>query len=372
MARRRPQPNARRGLIRAGLTGIVLIIVVVLAVLLVSSLTASTVKAPGSTTIPTPPATPGPLATSTVRSVPTAKPGATATVKAKKQKDVSESPAKGSDHRALMERGSRLLLRRISQATTEDGTVRGKQGLAQFVVGAAGSSKAALYITRSSGPALNAGFGDPYVRPVWSSNGEKILFVSVRASKGFPLAIWSLLQYDLSTHQRTRLATVRALDAEPLGWLRGSPLFTVISQADTSLMTAADEKLTQVSILMPQAVTSAQMSPNGRYISYVVPANCRGTCTLDWFDTQTLHPHFGPTGVPNPTAVGWTGIGRSLFAVIHGRIAMLNAASGRIVLYTLPSNMPARWTHIFRGRPTGSRIVVYDTVSGVKYVGYAR
>jgi hypothetical protein len=371
MARRRPQPNARRGLIRAGLTGIVLIVVVVLGVELVSSLTASTVKAPGNTTIPTPPATPGPLATATTHTVPTARPGASATAKAKKPKHLSESPLKPSNRHSLMERRSQRLLRRISRATTDDGTVRGRLGLAQFVADAAGTSHAGLYITRSAGPAVKVGVGDPYVRPVWSSDGEKLLFVSVHASPGFPLASWSLLQYDLSSHHLTRLASIRALDSEPLGWLHGSPLFTVINQADTSLMTAAHGKLTQVSILMPQAVTSAQMSPHGRYISYVVPANCARTCTLDWFDTQTLRAHFGPTGVPNPTALGWMTVGQSLFAVIHDRIALLNVASGRTVLYTLPSNMPARWSHIFRGRPTGSSIVLYDTVSGVKYVGYA-
>jgi hypothetical protein len=111
------------------------------------------------------------------------------------------------------------------------------------------------------------------------------------------------------------------------------------------------------------------MSPDGRFIGFAVPANCRQTCTLDWFNTRTLKTHFGPTGVSNETAFGWMKDGRSLFAVLNRQLTVLNATSGNAVSYTLPSNLPPRLFHVFRGVSTGSKTVVYDTATGARYVG---
>lgn len=369
MAVRRPRPNRRRGLLRAIAVAIVLIALAVVAVLLVSSLTASTAKAPAATPvgIPTAPATPGPIVTPTVATTPRARPSATGT----QQRGLSSRIRPKRLHRPILERRPTMPMRSILRSS-DSPAARAGSWIASFR-GISGSGPTATLVVRNTvkGTVRRVGLANPYVRPVWSPGGTELLYVSSTATATFPGVRWTVYRYDLASARAAPIARVEALHVTPLGWWRGAPLLASANQAVTRLQRVVGGRVRHVAIMMPQILTSALLSPDGTRVAFVAPTNCITTCTLDVFDLATLEVWVGPTGVANPTTFTWTTDGRALVSLLNGTLARTDVATKRTTAYRVPDGLPGRWADLMRARDTGAGIRLIDSVSGRVYASGA-
>ncbi|HEX6508836.1 MAG TPA: hypothetical protein VF221_14505, partial [Chloroflexota bacterium] len=195
--RRRPQPNPRRGLLRAAATVVVLTILLVLAILVVSSLTAPSAKAP------TTPPSPGPI---TPVASPTASPSSTPTPSA----HPSETPKKrvlgwvrGPRRAAALELAPGLGPTRAASAREVGGiAVRAGHLVASFGPSLGRPTDAPL-VVRSTATSRGAriAVADPFVKPIWSGDAQHLLYVTVRSSRQYPGAQWTVWQFDVASRR---------------------------------------------------------------------------------------------------------------------------------------------------------------------------
>jgi hypothetical protein len=351
MVRNRPTRDPRRGLLRAGITALVLIVLLFAAIELVSSLVASPAKAPTTVNPPTAPLTPGRAATATGT---TATPGARPTATKAKKKLAPHA-----------------LLRAMSAGRTvvAPSGVRHGASLAWFGPVHGADATASLHISRGTLDSV-VGEGNPYVRPVWSANGSSLLYARATSTAVFPGARWSLVRYDLSSHRSVGLVHRTAIHLQPLGWAHGAVLFAVGTQADTSISSVKNGRVTHLSVVMPQLLTSSLLAPEGNDISFVAPANCVRTCTIDLFDLASLKAWVGPTGVQSPSAFTWTRDGRDVVARMGRSIDVIDARSHAVTSYPLPPALPGTWTNPYAATVSATGLRLTDTVTGASYVAH--
>ena len=353
--RRRPQPSRRRGFLRAAIAVLALTALILIALLVVSTLTASPAKAP------TVPSTPTPTKT---RATPTG----TATGKGGKptstHKDVSMAPVHGQSP-ILHERSFEPRAARFSWPA---GAVAAPMGslVAYFRrVGDATSRNPLLVRDKRTGHEREIGYGDPFLRPVWSPDGRSLLYVRAASTNQFPGARWSLEQADLEGHSRT-LAQHVGLALLPLGWSERHVLFLVTSATDTSLFAVADGRAHFISILVPQSVTSGLLSPDREYVAFAAPASC-GSCTIDAFNIKTQRISYGPSGGLSESDMAWTSDSSRLVASVRGRLAIIDPATGNASYAPLPAGLPRIWAHAVRPIMHGTGALLVDTVTGARY-----
>lgn len=342
-----------RGFIRAAIAVIVLAAVIIAILLIVSSLTAPPAKAP---TVPTTPTigtlvpTPGtPLPVPTAKA--TAKPRKTSGTK----KDLVPTGASSVLGRALARRSTWP----SNAAASPDGK------LIAFVRPGSAYGHNPLVVTRAStGSQQVIGYGDPYVHPVWSADGTTLLYGRVAGTSHYPGAEWSLMETHLGGATRV-LARQRGLDVIPLGWIRGRPAYLVATATDTALYTVSAGRSRYISKIITQAVTSAQLSPNGRFIAFAAPTNC-GFCTLDVFDISSLKLAFGPSGAASERDFAWTRDSRYVVATAKRGLATVDPLTGAAHFAALPRGLPQVWAHSMRVT-VGRSVVVTDSVTGERY-----
>jgi hypothetical protein len=342
MASARPTRNPRRGLLRAGIIFLVLLVLLVAAVAIVSTLVAPSAKAPGTTNPPTAPPTPA---------KPTATPAAQATA-TKVKKDMAAST-----------------LLRAMRAAHLTGAARHHDLLAWFSAVRSEDSTATLHISRGATTAV-VGAANPYVRPVWSPDGKSLLYVRSAPVSAFPGVQWTVYRYDTGSARSTALLARRALYVQPLGWSHGAVLVAIATQADTSLASIRGNRVSHVAVVMPQLLTSTQLSPSGGTLAFVAPANCVTTCTLDLFDLATMRAWVGPTGVNAPADFAWTSNGRAVAAVMGTDLILLPADTHSVTQFTVPTTMPRTWRHPFSAEQHGDTVRLTDSVTGARYVAH--
>lgn len=372
--RRRPQPNRNRGLVRAGAAVIVLAIVLVLALLALSSLTAPTATAPtppptppGTVNLPklTPSAVKGPTASGTKLThltvvpnasptvAPTAAPTLAPTAKPKKKLGLGIAPGK----QVLDERspgrarwGPQITSRWVAYFSGSGNAYRGER---------LSVSNLGLHWV------MHVADADPYVQPVWSPDHHSMLYVTVKPSSVFPGAVWTLWRYDLFGRARA-LTSANALQMSPLGWYRGSVIFTLARETDSSIYRLKHGNPQFVSILVPQLSTAPMLAPSGSLVAFTTPAECR-RCTLSIFDLAARKTWVGPTGISDERDLAWTPNGRILVTLLDGRVASVNTSNHAISWYRRPTSLPSPWALPMSARVFAKSLVLRNDRSGLAW-----
>jgi hypothetical protein len=369
---RRPTPNPRRGILRAVITVIVLTALLIVAILVVSSLTAPSAKAP------TTPPSPGPITplTTPTSATPgtkhaTATPGAVPSPTHKKK--TLGSLLQHSTHVTALERSPGIsLLRRAAQQTAAGIVVRSQRRLVWFTAAANGVAAARLWIrTLPAGMALNVGSADPLVKPVWSSNGRLLLYVRSMQSRAHPGVRWTLLQYDSQTRTSTKLASLFGYGMTPLGWWHHQPLFLAVTATDTSVYAASAGRPHFLTVLAPQVITSAALSPHTPIVAFAAPTNCYN-CTLEFFDLRTSTEWNGPSWIAGEDQFAWTQDGRNVATVVHNRVAVVSSSAPVHLRVGRSIASPSLWLHSLRISILPSGVRLLDTVSGRTFVSPLR
>jgi hypothetical protein len=207
---------------------------------------------------------------------------------------------------------------------------------------------------------------DPYVTPVWSADAGRLLYVSVAATRAQPGTRWTLHEYDLAAHRSTTLVGSTSMALFPLGWWKSQPLYAVADGTDTSLYTFSAGRAHFVSILQTQIVTSAGLSPSGRYIAMAVPTDCY-RCSLDIFDLVHLKLWNGPTGMSDETQFAWSRAPEAVVTALSGTLAVVNPASHVVERFPPAGALPAHWSDSMAATISGGRVMLVDTVTGRSY-----
>jgi Tol biopolymer transport system component len=250
----------------------------------------------------------------------------------------------------------------MSPASTLDG-----HRLAYFVRrGDAYGRNPLLVEERGARSETELGFGDPFVRPVWSSNGRYLLYVRVEETRAFPSARWSLVQLDTATGKNRVLARHNALNLTPLGWLHGKPLYLIATGTETSLFTISAGHSSFVGIFMPQIVTWGLLSPDGRYIAFGVPASC-SYCTLHLYDLAEGRATAVLTGMVNELSMMWTRNGSRLIAAVRDQLAVVSPDSRSVEYVSLPGGLPNLFYHPARAGISAESVELVDILTGRKY-----
>jgi hypothetical protein len=370
--RRRPQPNTRRGLLRAAIVVVVLTAILIGALLVVSSLTAPAVNAPPATSTPgtiTPPSTPGPVTpgksktpgkstTPGATPKPTAAttPGATPTGTHKVKKDIALAPS------------SLLQADEVSAATerARHEAIAAEQWASFFSGRRDAYSGSVLYVRNGRlGRTIRVGVADPFVRPVWSRDHRFLLYVRVRAVHQFPGALWTLLRYDRTASQSIEIAQSRAMGLIPLGWRNGHTLFILSRASDSSVYAATGGHPHFLSVVTTQPLDAATLAPNGRFIAFATPSDCTW-CSISVFDISALATWHAAVGSPDQSDFAWTADGSRVVTALEGRIASLAPENREIQLYSWPRGLALSW------RPltvimSNSEVRLSDPLSGVEY-----
>ena len=378
MARSRPRRDPRRGLMRAAVTAVVLVLLLFGAIEIVSSLDATTVKAPAP--IPQLVPTPGPLKTATPKrasTTATARPGAKTTATTGSKKSPTAAAKASSTPKAEVkptvkataqnEQSPSSLLRQMARADRTSNATRHGALTAVFAPSGVTGASVMLSLVRKGRTPVAIGRANPFVRPVWSGDGNDLLYVRSQPTSAFPGIRWTLFHYRVASGVSTPLISDNALNMQPLGWLRGRALVSLSTQSDTSIATTGRGTITHLSVVMPQLLTSIRLSPDERFLAFVAPANCISTCTLDLFDLSTLRAWIGPTGVANPSTFAWTTGGSAVAFIQGGRIGLIDATSHQTAYYSLPRHLPQQWNHPFRASVQGHSVRLTDTITGATY-----
>lgn len=354
--RRRPQPSPRRGLLRAVIAAIVLIAVILAILLLVSSLTAQPAKAP--TAPPTPTVAP---TTPSAQTTPTAGAGITPapTRSTHKKKDVAVAgrpPGLAHPSRAV-------------QAAPGDAAASPGGRYVAWIrhAGSAYGPNPLDILDRQSGRRVALGSGDRFIRPVWSRDGRRVLFVSVARTGAYPGARWTLMLANRVSGQVQALVRQNALNMLPLGWRGRRPLYLLSTASDTSIFTAVRHRPHFVSIMMPQVITGATLAPGGGNIAFAAPSNCF-FCTYDNFDFAAFHTSVGPSGGANEGDMAWAPDVSKLAVPLKDSIGVLSpGAPSPSAVYPRPSGLPRVWGHPMTFTESGRTLTLRDTVTGARY-----
>jgi len=366
--RRRPQPNPRRGLLRAAVAVLILTAELLAIILIVSSVTAPPAKAPIV------PATPGPIATpaahpTSVKPARGTTPGP-ATPGHKKTLGFAPGRAPGGPT-LLMTMGRQVFAQAMREQRgpriNEVAAPNGRQ-VVYFQQAGDAYSRNPLFLATAgvvSGPQV--GYGDPLVRPAWSPDGRYLLYVRVSPTEAFPGARWSLVRLDTRSRRSHIVARMNGMNLTPLGWSRGRIVFLVANTTDTSVYQIVEGHVSFVSIVMPQPIITATLSPDGRYIAFGAPTNCV-YCTVDVYDLDQLKAAIGPTGMPQESALAWTADGKLLVAQIDRSLAVVQpGGANTIARFPFPARAPRLWTHSMVARVSGRSLDLVDTITHQTY-----
>lgn len=367
---RRPRPNRRRGLLRAAAAVIGLIILLIIVVTVVSSLTAPTVKAPTvpPTTGPitstpgtptTGPATP-PIRTPNPRG--TAAPSSTPKAKHKRVAlgDLVLNDRSGN---AAYGAATRRSPREVAPAAEPQG-----HAIAYFELAGAASQHVPLLIRRGT-HLSRIGYGDRFVRPVWSPDGQHLLYVHVTETPGIPGARWTLMRWDEATDESHAVTSAAALALTPLGWVHGQPLYSVAQSTTTDVYRASANGPNLAGTVLAQPLVGLVLSPNGRYLAFGAPDNC-DRCTLDIFDLQKGVVWAGPTGMASASALAWTADSEALAGDMGNRLSIISPIDHAVRYVAAPPALPRHWPDIMRATVLGSHISLRDTVTGKVYANH--
>jgi WD40 repeat protein len=190
------------------------------------------------------------------------------------------------------------------------------------------------------------------------------MYARVAATRVFPGARWTIVRGNISG-QTALLARQTALSVVPLGWSDKAPLYLAATATDTSLYSAQNGHSTFRTILIPQVVTGASLSPDGHTIAFAVPTGC-GYCTVDLFDLRTLTTVYGPSGWGSQWNYAWTADGRQLVTSGPKGLAVIDVSDGSRYDVTRPKGLGRVWPHAMRATVAhGVRLT--DTVTGATY-----
>lgn len=354
---RRPQSNRRRGLLRALVAGIILIAAILAILLLVSSLTAAPAKAPTVPPTPTPPVlTPSTSPTPSVRASGT--PSTRATPSSTK-KDI-----------ALVGRPPGLAMRMTSLPPSAPNAVAAPRDRRVAYIASPGDAYARSPLriwNRTTGVTRTISYGDRFVRPVWSADGSRILFARVAQISAYPGALWTLLEADLRTGSVRVLDRQNGLNLLPLGWRDGRPMYLMSTATDSSVFSISGGKRVFVSIVMPQVITAASMTRDGKYIGFAAPADCF-FCTYDTFNLDELHPLVGPSGGQNGGDIAWSRHSDTMAVPLKDRIGIVRADTVSVITtYPRPDGLPPVWTHPMTFTRDKHTLTLTDTVTHHNY-----
>jgi len=210
------------------------------------------------------------------------------------------------------------------------------------------------------------GRADPYIRPIVSADGRAVLFVRVSQVSAYPGARWTLLSYDRPTQRTTVLVRMTGMGLTPLGWRGADVLFTVANSTDTTIYAVRAGHVRVMSMLVPQPVNGATLSPGGHDVAYVTPADC-DYCTLAMLNLDRLTTWHGPSGLPNEDSIAWSADGGSLAAPIGAHLGIVDTTSHVVRLYREPPGLPLDWNHVMTVSTHGRAVTLRDSWNGRVY-----
>lgn len=228
-----------------------------------------------------------------------------------------------------------------------------------------------LYVhDRATGRSFLVGRADANVRPVWSPDRRSLLYVLVRQVRAFPGARWSLLRYDRRRGASHLLTAANGMNLAPLGWLNGKVLYALGRETDTGLYRVVNGHSQYISYLFTESLTDPSLSPGGRYVAFVTPADC-DWCTIALYDMTELQAWFGPVGVPGSSTVAWTRNGDTLVTIIGAHVVTIDTHSHAMRLYRHPAALPNRWTHPMIATIGSGSLRLTDRTTGRSYLAAA-
>ena len=361
----RPQPNRRRGLLRAALAIIVLLVLLVAGMLVVASATAPPATAPA---VPlTPPALATPILPATPAVVLTPKPatrpktgkGTSTTKKHKAAAGTTKAP-KFLELRAggmFREVHKPLSQSSISQTWTSPNHAWS----AAFAVSGGEPTHAGLRLEHAASDSRSV-FPDAYAlgRPVWTSDSQHVFFLRETSIGGTPGARWSIVRAS-PTGRTTTSTRVDALNVALLGMAGGKLLYLVANMTDTSLYTLGARGPQLIGIPMSEPVTTAFLSPNGKYVGFASPTNCT-YCNLNIYDVYRTSLWNGPTGVDNEHAFIWTPANQ-LVALLNHRPVVVDPVSESMSIYSRPTWFPHQLGDAWTARVHARQLTLTNATS---------
>jgi len=363
---RRPQPNPRRGLIRAAVTVVILVLLLLVAIIVVSSFSAQTVKAPAVQ--PTPGPLPTPIGSVLPVPVRTIKPGPTVGPTRKRvEYDIGWIQQSVEKH-GLGEQGPAHAVP-ILAAHRATGTfhARNRQWRTAFAINRLDPTHSVLWVrSLHSTRAIQVHAVDSLIQPVWAPSRDRFLFVRVAATVTYPGERWTLNQFDLRSGKAAPLTNAVAMNITPLGWQGSRAFYATASSTDTSIYAVRRGHVSFVSILMPQPLVTAIMSPDARFVAFAAPTNC-SYCTLDIFDLQAQSLWIGPSGLPDEHRLAWTADSQKLVTVLKRRVATVDPNSHDIRLYGGSAALEPAWADGPTARVDAVGVTLFDPVTGGHY-----
>ncbi len=365
---RRPHPNPRRGIIRAAIAVVILVLLLLLAIIIVSSFSAQTVKAPSVQP------TPGPLPTP-IRTVkpgpsvgPTRKPGPTVGPTRKRAKyDVGWNHAPVKRNSAAERAPAHVLSILATRRAASNTDTPARQWRTAFTINTVDPAHSVLWVrSLHSARAMQVRNVDSLIQPVWAPSGDRFLFVRVAATVTYPGERWSLNRFDLRSGRAVSLTSAVAMNLAPLGWQGSRALYATASATDTSIYAVRQGHVSFVSILIPQPLVTAIMSPDAHYVAFAAPTNC-SYCTLDIFDLQSQSLWIGPSGLPDEHHLAWTADSQKLATVLKGRVAAIDVDSHQIRLYGGSASLERAWADDPTARADATGVTLFDPVTGGHY-----
>jgi len=365
---RRPHPNPRRGIIRAAIAVVILVLLLLLAIIAVSSFSAQPVKAPSVQ--PTPGLLPTPIRTikpgPTVG--PTRKPGPTVAPTRKRAKyDVGWNQVRVKKNSMAEWAPAHVLPILATRRATSNTHTPARQWRTAFTINTVDPAHSVLWVrSLHSARAMPVHNVDSLIQPVWDPSGDRFLFVRVAATVTYPGERWSLNRFDLRSGRAVSLTSAVAMNLTPLGWQGSRALYATASTTDTSVYAVQQGHVSFVSILMPQPLVTAIMSPDAHYVAFAAPTNC-SYCTLDIFDLQSQSLWIGPSGLPDEHHLAWTADSQKLVTVLKGRVAAVDINSHEIRLFGGSAALEPAWADHPTAHVEATAVTLFDPVTGGHY-----
>lgn len=355
---RRPHPNPQRGIIRAAIAVVILVLLLLLAIIAVSSFSAQTVKAPSVQP------TPGPLPTP----IRTIKPGPTVGPTRKRAKyDIGWNQVRVEENSVAERAPAHVLPILATRRATSNTHTPPRRWRTAFTINTVDPAHSVLLVrSPHSARAMRVHNVDSLIQPVWDPSGDRFLFVRVAATVTYPGERWSLNRFDLRSGRAVSLTSVVALNLTPLGWQGSRALYATASTTDTSVYAVQQGHVSFVSILMPQPLVTAIMSPDAHYVAFAAPTNC-SYCTLDIFDLQSQSLWIGPSGLPDEHHLAWTADSRKLVTVLKRRVATVDVNSHEIRLFGGSAALEPAWADHPTAHVEATAVTVSDPVTGGHY-----